>query len=232
MMLVNNEVGSVLPVEKISAIIKKVGSPALIHCDAVQGFGKMPIDVKKLGVQLLTLSGHKIHGPKGVGVLFKAKGVNLKESVFGGGQEKGLRSGTEGVPAICGLLGAVNDLHDITKSLAYITELNSYARSVLTGTGLVKINSPENALPYILNISVSGYKSETLLHFLESKNIFVSSGSACSKGVKSYVLREMGINDKEIDSSLRISFCKNNTKEEIDILANELKNAAKILKRA
>ena len=191
----------------------------------------MPIDVKKLGVQMLTLSGHKIHGPKGVGVLFKAKGVNLKETVFGGGQEKGLRSGTEGVPSICGLLGAVNDLHDITKSLAYITELNSYARNVLISTGLVKINSPKNALPYILNISVSGYKSETLLHFLESKNIFVSSGSACSKGVKSYVLREMGISDKEIDSSLRISFCKNNTKEEIDILANELKNAAKILKR-
>ncbi len=232
MMLVNNEVGSILPVEKISALIKKADSPALIHCDAVQGFGKLPIDVKKLGVHLLTLSGHKIHGPKGVGVLFKAKGVNLKETVFGGGQEKGLRSGTEGVPSICGLLGAVNELGDINKNITYIAELNSYARSVLIDTGLVKINSPENALPYILNISVSGYKSETLLHFLESKNIFVSSGSACAKGVKSYVLKEMGISDKEIDSSIRISFCKNNTKEEIDILANELKNASKILKRA
>ncbi len=232
MMLVNNEVGSILPVEKISALVKKVGSPALIHCDAVQGFGKLPIDVKKLGIHLLTLSGHKIHGPKGVGVLFKAKGVNIKETVFGGGQEKGLRSGTEGTPAICGLSGAVSELSDITKNLAYITELNFYARRILLDTGLVKINSPENALPYILNISVSGYKSETLLHFLESKNIFVSSGSACAKGVKSYVLKEMGISDKEIDSSIRISFCRNNTKEEIDILANELKNAAKILKRA
>ena len=232
MMLVNNEVGSILPVEAVSRYVKNAGSPALIHCDAVQGFGKLPIDVKKLGVDLLTLSGHKIHAPKGVGVLFKAKGVNIKESVFGGGQEKGLRSGTEGLPAICGLEGALKELGDINKKLSHIAELNSYARSVLLGTGLVKINSPENALPYILNICVSGYKSETLLHFLEAKNIFVSSGSACSKGVKSYVLKEMGISDKEIDSSLRISFSKDNTKEEIDILANELKNAAKILKRA
>ncbi len=231
MMLVNNEVGSVLPVEKISCFVKRAGSPALIHCDAVQGFGKLPVDVKRLGVDLLTLSGHKIHAPKGVGVLFKAKGVNIKESVFGGGQEKGLRSGTEGMPCICGLLGAVNELGDINKNLSYINELNTYARSVLLNTGLVKINSPESALPYILNICVSGYKSETLLHFLEAKNIFVSSGSACSKGTKSYVLKEMGISEKEIDSSLRISFCKNNTKEEIDILANELKNAAKTLKR-
>lgn len=231
MMLVNNEVGSILPVEKISQYVTKVGSPALVHCDAVQGFGKLPIDVKKLGVHLLTASGHKIHAPKGVGFLYKAKGVTLHQTVFGGGQEKGLRSGTEGLPAICGLSGAINELGDLKKNLEKIEELNSYARKTLVDTALVKINSPENALPFILNVCVSGYKSETLLHFLESKNIFVSSGSACSKGTKSYVLKEMGISEREIDSSLRISFCKNNTKEEIDILAKELVNAAKILKR-
>ncbi len=231
MMLVNNEVGSILPVEKISQFLNKVGSPALVHCDAVQGFGKLPIDVKKLGVHLLTASGHKIHAPKGVGFLYKAKGVTLHQTVFGGGQEKGLRSGTEGLPAICGLLGAISELGDLRKNLEKTQELNSYARKTLVDTSLVKINSPENALPFILNVCVSGYKSETLLHFLESKNIFVSSGSACSKGTKSYVLKEMGISEREIDSSLRISFCKNNTKEEIDILAKELVNAAKILKR-
>ena len=231
MMLVNNEVGSILPVERISYYVKKVDSPALIHCDAVQGYGKLPIDVKKLGVNLLTASGHKIHAPKGVGFLYKSKGVNLHQTVFGGGQEKGLRSGTEGIPAICGLAGAIKELGDISKSLNEMKELNSYARRILTDTSLVKINSPENALPFILNICIEGYKSETLLHFLESKNIFVSSGSACSKGTKSYVLKEMGISEKEIDSSLRLSFSRENTKEEIEILVKELANAAKILKR-
>lgn len=232
MMLVNNEVGSILPVEKISRFVKSANSPALIHCDAVQGFGKLPIDVKKLGVDLLSASGHKIHAPKGVGFLYKAKGVTLHQTVFGGGQEKGLRSGTEGLPAICGLAGAINELGNTNQILAEIAQLNSYARKVLTDTSLVKINSPDDALPFILNVCVLGYKSETLLHFLESKNIFVSSGSACSKGTKSYVLKEMGICDKEIDSSLRISFSKNNTKDDINTLAKELINAAKILKRA
>lgn len=231
-MLVNNEIGSIQQISTAAKAIKDTNSPALLHCDAVQAFGKLPIDVKKLGVDLLSLSGHKIHGPKGVGVLFKSKSVNLPSINYGGGQEKGLRSGTECVPCIAGLRGAVESLPNIEKQLIAQKELFEYAKKLLEDTKIVKINSSDDVLPYILNVSVTGYRSETLLHWLEAKGIFVSSGSACAKGELSYVLKEIGLVSREIDSSLRISFCKENTKSDIDMLVKEIVNATKILKRS
>lgn len=232
MMLVNNELGSVMPVKKAVEFVKQVNAPALIHCDAVQAFGKMPISVKELGVDLLTASGHKIHGPKGIGFLYVKKSVHIPALITGGGQEKNLRSGTEAVPLIRGLLGALKELGNIEKQLEKQKELWIYAKEKLKNTGFVQINSSEDVLPFILNISVSGYRSEILLHFLESKNIFVSSGSACAKGEGSYVLRECGFDRKSVDSALRISFSRENSEQDIDILAEALTAATKKLRKA
>ncbi len=231
-MLVNNEVGSIQPIAEASALIKKLAPNALIHCDAVQGFGKQVINVKKLGVDLLSASGHKIHGPKGIGFLYCRKGVHLTPFITGGGQERGLRSGTESIPLIMGLKGAIEELGNINSSLEKVVQLNSYARQQFLKTNYIKINSPENALPYILNISVMGYRSETLLHFLENKNIFVSSGSACAKGETSYVLKALGLDRFMGDSALRISFSKENTKEDIDLLVSALEQSVKTLRRS
>lgn len=231
-MQVNNEIGSVQPIAEAAALTKKFAPNALIHCDAVQSFGKIPINVKTLGIDLLTASGHKIHGPKGIGFLYCRKGVNLPALITGGGQERGLRSGTEPVPLIAGLLGAVEDLPDINSQIAKTAELNRYARERFSESGFIQINSPENALPYILNISVLGYRSETLLHFLEGKNIYVSSGSACAKGETSYVLAALGLSKSHADSALRLSFSRDNTKEDIDLCLEALKTAVSKLRRS
>ncbi len=231
-MLVNNEIGSIQPIEVSAKAILKSNSPALLHCDAVQAFGKLPIDVKRLGVDLLTASAHKIHGPKGAGFLYKKRGVNIATTVFGGGQEAGLRSGTQPLPAISGFLGAITELPELNKQLMATKELNDYAREQLLKTGLVTINSCADALPYILNVSVNGYKSETILHFLDSNDIYVSSGSACSKGKKSYVLESVGLSQKQIDSSIRLSFNRFNTKEDIDKLCAALVSGCKFLRKA
>lgn len=231
-MLSNNETGAVLPVKAAREAIKEAGAPALLHCDGVQAFGKMPINLAELQVDLFTASGHKIHGPKGVGALYIKKGVTVKPLITGGGQEKGIRSGTESVPLIYGLKGAVDSLGNINESLKKVKELNEYTKNILLETGLVSINSPENALPYILNISVEGYRSETMLHFLESQGVYVSSGSACAKGNGSYVLNEMGLPRKTVDSALRISFSRFNTKEDADRLKSAITEATQKLRRA
>ncbi|MBR5473361.1 MAG: cysteine desulfurase [Clostridia bacterium] len=231
-MLVNNETGAIQPVKTAAQIIKSVGAPALLHCDGVQAFGKMPINITELGVDLFSASGHKIHGPKGMGVLYIKKGVTIKPLITGGGQEKDMRSGTESVPLIYGLKGAVDSIGNINENLKKQNELYAYAKSALLNTGLVKINSPEGALPYILNISVEGYRSETLLHFLESQGVYVSSGSACAKGEGSYVLREMGLSKNTVDSALRISFSNQNTTEDVDCLKSALIDATQKLRRS
>lgn len=231
-MLVNNEVGTIQPIEEISKLIKLNAKNALFHCDAVQGFGKMPLNVKKLGVDLLSASAHKIHGPKGIGFLYCKRGVNIAPFITGGGQEQGLRSGTESVPLIAGFLGAVEDLPDLQKELCRVEELNIYARNLFENSGFATINSPKNALPYILNISLAGFRSETLLHFLEMRGIFVSSGSACAKGGPSHVLTAMGIKKSLADSAIRISFSKNTTKEEINLTFAALEDATKKLRRS
>lgn len=231
-MLVNNEIGSVQPVKEAVSLTRKLAPNALFHCDAVQAFGKIKTDVKGLGVDLLSISGHKVHGPKGIGVLYCKKGVNLKPFITGGGQERGLRSGTESVPLIAGLHGALQDLAKIENSYEKVKELNAFAREKLLETGLVKINSPESACPYILNLSVEGYRSETLLHFLEAKGIFVSSGSACAKGELSYVLKALGLSRERIDGALRISFSAQNETEDIIALRDGIILAANTLRKS
>ena len=231
-MLVNNETGAIQPVKEAASIIKSAAAPALLHCDGVQAFGKLPINLSELGVDLFTASGHKIHGPKGVGFLYVKKGVTIKPLITGGGQEKNMRSGTEAVPLIYGFKGAIDSIGNLRENLRYQKELCDYAKATLLETGLVEVNSSEEALPNILNISVNGYRSETMLHFLESQGIYVSSGSACAKGEGSYVLREMGIDKKQVDSALRISFSKNNTKEDIDRLVQGILSATQKLRRS
>lgn len=231
-MLVNNETGAIQPVKAAADAIKASSAPALLHCDGVQAFGKLPINLNELGVDLFTASAHKIHGPKGVGVLYIKKGVIIKPLLTGGGQEKNMRSGTEAVPLIYGLKGAVDSLGNISENLKKQKELLSYAKDCLTDTGLVTINSTDESLPYVLNVSVEGYRSETLLHFLEAEGIYVSSGSACAKGEGSYVLREMGLSRKAVDSALRISFSRDNTKEDIDALKGALVSATQKLRRS
>lgn len=231
-MLVNNEVGAIEPVEAAIEAVKAAGAPALIHCDAVQAFGKLPINVKKLGVDLLSVSAHKIHGPKGVGFLYKKRSINIASPIYGGGQESGLRSGTQPMPAIAGMLGAMEELPDTKLAYEKMEGLKNYAVATLEGTGLITVNSKEGCLPYILNVTVNGYKSETLLHFLDSKGILVSSGSACAKGKKSYVLKSIGLSDKEIDCSLRLSFSRFNKESDIDALSEAIKEACRFIRKA
>jgi len=231
-MLVNNELGTIEPIKAAADAIKQNAAPALLHCDAVQAFGKMAVHPQKLGVDLLTASAHKIHGPKGVGILYIKKGVHIKPLILGGGQESGMRSGTESVPLIYGMCGAIKSLPNIDRQLSIQKELWNYAKEKLLSTGIVEINSPEDCLPYLLNISVMGYRSETLLHFLENDGIYVSSGSACSKGVGSYVLISCGLPSKRVDSALRISFNRYNKKEDIDRLCESLLRASTKLRKA
>ncbi len=231
-MLVNNELGSIQPVKAAADAIKQSNAPALLHCDAVQALGKMPINPQKLGVDLMSMSAHKIHGPKGVGALYIKKGVHIKPLILGGGQEKGIRSGTEPIPLIYGMCGALKALPNIEKQLEKQQELWQYAKDTLLSTGLVEINSPDDCLPYILNISVLGYRSETLLHFLENEGIYVSSGSACSKGAGSYVLIACGLDKKQVDSAIRLSFSRETSKDDIDRLKEALKKATEKLRKA
>ncbi len=231
-MLVNNEVGAIQPIAEAAKLTRQKAPNALFHCDAVQAYGKMPINVNSLGVDMLTASGHKIHAPKGIGFLYLNSKAHISPFITGGGQEKGMRSGTEAVPLIASLHGAVEEFPDLVKQLEKTQEIRNYVVRRLGEIDGITINSNENALPYVLNISVNGYRSETLLHFLEMKEIFVSSGSACSKGNVSYVLKEMGVPAKSIDSALRLSFSKHTTKEEIDLLVSELKNATSKLRKA
>lgn len=227
-MTVNNETGSINDVTKIRKIVSNNNSPALIHTDAVQAFGKIKINAKKSGVDLMTISAHKIHGPKGIGALYIRKGKRISPLHFGGEQEKKLRPGTESVPLIGSFGTAVSEL-EIEKNYEKISALNSYAKGKLSEIEGVSFNSKDDALPYIINISVKGIRSETMLHFLAQNKIYVSSGSACAKGKPSYVLNAMGIDKDVADSSLRISFSKLNTKEDIDFLAKYIKQGLEIL---
>lgn len=218
MMLVNNETGCIFPVGRVAQYIHDNKLNAVIHCDAVQAFGKMPIDIESLNIDLLSASGHKIHASKGIGFLYKSRKLNIKPIIFGGNQESGLRSGTESVPLISGLRGAVSELR-VKETLQSVKELHDYAVAEFSKTGIVKINSPEHChLPFVLNVSIPGYRSENMLHYLEAKGICVSSGSACSKGRGSHVLNEMGLDRKTVDSALRISFSRYNKRSDIDEL--------------
>ena len=194
-MAVNNETGTIQPVEAARTAVTRAKSPALVHCDAVQAFGKLPLKPAAMGVDLMTVSSHKIHGPKGVGALYVKKGVRLSPIVFGGSQEEKLRPGTQPMPAIAGFGAAAAALPNLAAELKEVTELRDYMRDRLLALGGVVINSPEDALPYVTNISVLGINSEPMLNFLSSRGVYVSSGSACSKGHQSSVLKNMGLSD-------------------------------------
>ena len=214
LMYVNNETGAVQPVEKVPRIIKRKSSPAVFHIDAVQAFGKVPFKNTKLKADIISVTAHKIHGPKGVGALYIKKGVRVTPRQFGGEQQSKIRPGTEPAPLIVGFGQAVKEI-DYTKNDS-VKEINSYLREKLKTLDGVVINSPDNALEYILNFSVVGIRSETMLHFLAERNIYVSSGSACSKGKASYVLTSMGLDKKIADSAIRVSFSQDNSKADID----------------
>ena len=230
-MLVNNEIGTIQPIEEAARLTKQLSPFAYFHTDAVQAFGKMPINAARLGVDMLTASGHKIHAPKGIGFLYKNQKCHIAPFITGGGQEDGMRSGTESVPLIASLQGAIEDLPNLQPSLQQMREIYNYAKELLSSDNDITINSFDDGLPYILNISIPGYRSETLLHFLESREIYVSSGSACAKGSTSYVLKEIGANEKLQDSMLRISFNHSTTTDDIDKLCDALTIAKKQIRK-
>lgn len=228
-MAVNNETGVMLPLKEISGIIKRKRSPVLFHTDAVQAFCKLAISPKKLGLDLVSVSGHKVHAPKGVGALYVKNGVRILPHSFGGGQEKNLRPGTEGVPLICAFGAAVDAMPTEREAESRVAEVRAHLLERLSEMPEVILNSPENAIPYITNISAGRVRAETMLHFLAERGIFVSSGSACGRAKPSHVLGAMGLSDRRIDSSLRISLCADNTKEEIDMFADALKEGLSVL---
>ena len=230
-MLVNNETGCILPIAGAFMKIKRKYPDCITHSDLVQGFLKLPTSVKTLCLDSASVSGHKFHAPKGVGALYLKKGIRLSPLLVGGGQEQGLRSGTEAVPCIHAMGRAVElQSPTIEKRYEHALSLNEYARKSLTAVGAV-ILSRADASPYILSIALPGYKSETLLHSLEEDGVYVSSGSACSKGKKSAVLTELKTKGSYIDSVLRISFSGMSRQEDIDALAKGLIRCSERLAR-
>ena len=223
-MAVNNEVGTIFPIKKIN----EIKGDALFHSDAVQAYGKL--DMNGFEGDFLTASGHKIHGPKGIGFLYKKSGVRLSPLIYGGNQESGYRSGTENVPGIVGMAKATELIvPNIQENYEKVKMLWRRLKKGILDIGDVIINSPDNCTPYILNASFMGTRGEVILHRLESKGIFVSTGSACSsnKNSKSHVLKAMGKTDKEIEGAIRFSLSIQNTAEEIDAVLTVLEDAVK-----
>lgn len=232
LMMVNNEIGTVLPIKQLCAAIKAKNPDVLIHCDAVQAFCKLPISLSSLGVDMLTVTGHKINAPKGIGLLYVKKGVRIKPMVVGGKQQNGMRPGTENVAYACGFAHAAKK-HSTDRIANYnrVAELRDYLLSLVEQNDEIIVNSPKDALPYIVNISVKGIRSETMMHFLAQKNIYVSSGSACAKGELSHVLKAIALAPDAADSALRISFGIENTKEDIIALYDAIVQAQQTLSR-
>lgn len=221
MMLVNNEVGLILPVFEAAKQIKRKYPNIIVHCDAVQGFMKVPVRMKDSSVDLLSFSGHKIYAPKGVGALYIKRGVRVLPIIHGGGQQQGVRSGTESVPLIAALGAAVSaGMATMPEDSSHAVGLNTMLRERLKALGM-EINSPADGQPYILNICPSpNIRSEIMLHFLEERGVYVSSGSACSRGKKNYVLDEVGVNYP--DSAIRVSLGRYTTKDDIEALITGL----------
>lgn len=223
MMLVNNETGHILPVGETFRAVKRRFPETVTHCDCVQGYMKLPINVKSLNADMISLSGHKVHAVKGIGALYIKKGIRVVPIVTGGHQEKGIRSGTESVPLISAFGSAVEKYNPtIAERYEKVSGLKRHLLDRLSGTDGISVNSPENASPYVVNIS-AGRRSEIMLHFMEQKGIYISSGSACSKGQQSGVLGQFGIKGENADSALRISMTSETTTEELDIFADALR---------
>lgn len=228
-MYVNNEIGTIEPVEEIGKVVKSFNPNILYHVDAIQGYGKMRIVPKKLGIDLLSVSGHKIHGPKGSGFLYIKDKTKIKPLIFGGGQQKGMRSGTENVPGIAGLGKAAEIVYkNLADTVSHMYELQDRLIAGIREIDGVRVNGPEDKTiraPHIVSVSFSGVRSEVLLHALEAREIYVSSGSACSsnKPALSGTLVAIGLDKSLIDSTIRFSLCAENTTEQIDYTIGVLK---------
>ena len=214
---------SMMYVKETFSVVKRRYPDIITHTDCVQAYMKLPVKASALCADLISLSGHKIHGGKGVGALYIKKGVRVLPVVTGGKQEKGIRSGTESVPMIAAFGAAVKKLAPtISERRDKVSGLKAYLLGKLSDMENVTVNSPEDGSPYVVNISAVGKRSEIMLHFLESKGIYVSSGSACSKGQQSGVLGQFGIRDKRADSALRISMTAETTEAELDMFCEAL----------
>ncbi len=232
LMLINNETGSITDIEKAVKKIKAKNKNTLVHIDLVSAFLKTKINLKKLGVDLATISGHKIHAPKGIGAAFIKKGVRVLPLIYGSKQQKGLRAGTEAVPLIAAMGAAAEEgAEKMAKNIQNVEKINQYLRKGLSEIPEIEVNSPENSSPFVLNISTSVIGSEIMLHFLEGKGIYLSSGSACSKGAKSHVLLGMGLSNERIETALRISLSEDNTITEAEEFIKALKEGLTSLQR-
>ncbi len=239
-MMVNNEVGSINPIKEISDKIKEKRPEVLFHVDAIQAFGKMKIVPKNLGIDLMSVSGHKIHGPKGSGFLYVKKGVIIKPIIYGGGQEKGMRSGTENVPAIAGLGVAAaemyGDLDNIREKLYACKRTMYEGLSAIPGVYVHAVKDAEdieNTAPHIISAGFEKVRAEVLLHALEEKGVYVSSGSACSSNhpAISGTLKAIGSPEKYLDSTIRFSFCRETTIEEVEYALECIKELLPVLTR-
>lgn len=230
-MMVNSEVGAVSDIAELVRLVRRKNPKTLIHCDAVQGFGKLEFSVKKLGIDFLSVSGHKIHAPKGVGALYIKKTKRILPLMYGGGQERAVRPGTEPAALIAAFgMAAEKAAARIAENTAQMVALREhFVKKAATFTGLC-MNSPESAAPYILNCSLLGYRSEIVLHYLAARGIFVSSGSACAGGKSSHVLAAMNLPRERADSALRVSFGKYNTTGDVDMFFETLAQAVKEIK--
>ena len=220
-MQVNNEIGAVMPVEEAGKLIKEINPSTLFHVDAIQSYGKLHISPKNMNCDLLSVSGHKIHGPKGSGFLYIKDKTKIKPIIYGGGQQKGMRSGTENVPAIAGLGVAAEEIYtDLDTKIEAMYALKSHFINEVTRIDGVTVNglTDKTSAPHIVSVSVQGVRAEVILHTLEDKNIYVSAGSACSsnKPAVSATLKAIGLPKELLDSTVRFSFCVDTTIEEID----------------
>lgn len=229
-MLVNNETGARFSLPEAVAGIRRRSPFAFIHCDAVQAAGKLPLHGARWQVDAMSVSAHKLHGPKGCGALYLRQGARILPRQVGGLQERSLRGGTEAAPLIAAFGAAAEALPPLAEQEALFETLRRRLFDRLADAPVV-FHLPADGVPYIIHLSVPGFKSETLLHFLSERDIFVSSGSACAKGAKSPVLQAMGLPETEIDSALRLSLCHNNTPEDIDRFADALIAATQTLAR-
>lgn len=234
LMFVNNEVGIIEPIKEAASLIKKVDPEILLHTDAVQAYGKINFDVDDLNIDFMTVSAHKIHGPKGVGFMYIKNLNKFRPLLTGGGQESGIRPGTENVPGIYGLGCAVEVLFsDIDGNIKKMRENRNYLyKKISENIDRIRVNSDiENGVCHVLNISFEGVRGEVLLHYLEGDKIYVSTGSACSSKKKgSHVLNAIGLNYNQIDSAIRFSVSEFNTFEEIDFAVDRLKEYVKTIR--
>ena len=230
-MLVNNENGARFPLEQAVPAIRKRSPHAHIHCDGVQAAGKIPVRAERWDFDSMAVSAHKIHGPKGCGALYLRRGTRVPPRNLGGKQEGGIRCGTEAVPLIAAFGAAVEQLPPPHEQLSHYDSLRQRLLDRLGNHPSVVFHLPADGVPYIIHLSLPGWRSETLLHFLAQKEIYVSSGSACSKGAKSPVLTAIGLPAAEVDSALRVSLCRDNTAQDMDRLADALEEAMTQLAR-